>query len=72
MVWGSRLSFAFAIMLGNSSNNLINWISESRLRGERSVFSLKICPCSSACGCIEWDETCFDDKIIDQSCDGCR
>jgi len=23
------------------------------------------------CGCVVWDETCFDDKIIDQSCEVC-
>ena len=23
------------------------------------------------CGCVVWDETCFDDKIIDQSCEAC-
>jgi Leucine-rich repeat (LRR) protein len=29
------------------------------------------CVCTSACGCTEWDETCFDAKIIDQSCEDC-
>ena len=23
------------------------------------------------CGCVEWDETCFSDKILDQSCEPC-
>ena len=23
------------------------------------------------CECVVWDETCFDNKIIDQSCEAC-
>jgi len=29
------------------------------------------CECATACGCVEWNETCFVNKILDQCCEAC-
>ena len=52
----------------NLSRNSLETLS-SDLCGFSSV--IKIVGNQFKCGCVVWDETCFDNKIIDQSCEPC-